>query len=64
MVIVPTYACSRHLDNFSQPDDFNPDRWLAKDVSKFASLPFSFGARACIGRRVADLEMRITLAHV
>ena len=33
-------------------------------MNKFGSLPFSFGARTCIGRRVAELEIRISLAHV
>ena len=33
-------------------------------MNKFGSLPFSFGARTCIGRRVAELEIRIALAHV
>ena len=64
MVFIPTYACARHPDNFHSPDDFIPDRWLEDDVNKFGSLPFSFGARTCIGRRVAELEIRIALAHV
>ena len=64
MVFIPTYACARHPDNFHHPDDIIPDRWLEDDVNKFGSLPFSFGARTCIGRRVAELEIRIALAHV
>ena len=64
MVFIPAYACARHPDNFHHPDDFIPDRWLEDDVNKFGSLPFSFGARTCIGRRVAELEIRIALAHV
>ena len=61
---MPTYVCGRHPDNFHHPDDFIPDRWLEDDVNKFGSLPFSFGARTCIGRRVGELEIRIALAHV
>ena len=64
MVFIPTYACARHPDNFHHPDEFIPDRWLEDEVNKFGSLPFSFGARMCIGRRVAELEIRIALAHV
>ena len=62
--MIPTYACSRHPDNFYQPDDFIPDRWLEDDVSRFGSLPFSFGARTCIGKRVAELVIRIALVQV
>jgi cytochrome P450 len=64
LVMIPTYACSRHPGNFYQPDDFIPDRWLEDDVSRFGSLPFSFGARTCIGRRVAELVIRIALTQI
>ena len=63
-MFIPVYACARYPDNFHHPDDFIPDRWLEDDVNKFGSLPFSFGARTCIGRRVGELEIRIALAHV
>ena len=64
MVFIPTHACAKHPGNFHHPDDFIPDRWLEDDVNNFGSLPFSFGARTCIGRRVGELEIRIALAHV
>lgn len=47
---------------------FKPSRWL-KDSSDeklhpFASLPYGYGARMCLGRRFADLEMQVLLAKV
>ena len=47
---------------------FKPTRWL-KDASNeklhpFASLPYGYGARMCLGRRFADLEMQVLLAKV
>lgn len=33
-------------------------------VHPFASLPYGYGARMCLGRRFADLEMQILLAKV
>lgn len=47
---------------------FKPSRWL-KDATEqklhpFASLPYGYGARMCLGRRFADLEMQVLLAKV
>lgn len=33
-------------------------------VHPFASLPYGYGARMCLGRRFADLEMQILMAKV
>ena len=45
---------------FGDPNEFNPDRWNRdKDlkmnaIHPFLSLPFGFGKRMCIGRRMAE----------
>ncbi|KAJ3360865.1 hypothetical protein GGF31_002612 [Allomyces arbusculus] len=49
---------------FANPESFNPDRWDAKDIHPFASLPFGFGPRMCVGRRIAEMEMAVFLAHL
>ncbi|KDR23725.1 probable cytochrome P450 301a1, mitochondrial isoform X2 [Zootermopsis nevadensis] len=60
-----------NLDHyFPQPDEFLPERWL-KICSKsrqghhpFASLPFGYGRRMCLGRRFADLEIQMVIAKM
>lgn len=44
---------------FSRPNEFLPERWLNKDEKfhPFAFLPFGYGVRSCIGRRLAELEI-------
>lgn len=40
--------------NFDRPWEFIPERWLEKSESTDAleaSQPFSYGSRACLGRR-------------
>ncbi|XP_047457955.1 cytochrome P450 [Mugil cephalus] len=63
------YAVSYDEDVFPDPHTFLPDRWLrgTDDRSRnhpFGSVPFGFGIRACLGRRVAELEMYLLLSRV
>jgi len=44
-----------------EPQTFNPDRFLG-DWNRDAFIPFSTGARSCIGRRFAEIESITTLA--
>ncbi|XP_037954836.1 cytochrome P450 CYP12A2-like [Teleopsis dalmanni] len=63
---------------FSQPNEFIPERWLrnenkddtcphnsaTKSNNPFIYLPFGFGPRSCIGRRIAEMELEIAIARL
>ena len=55
------YMC-RMEEYFTEADRFVPERWvkghaLESRVHPYLMLPFGFGTRMCIGRRLAELEM-------
>ncbi|KAL8826308.1 MAG: hypothetical protein Q9191_003879 [Dirinaria sp. TL-2023a] len=63
------YASYHSSSNFARPEEFLPARWLEKD-SEFsrdigdALQPFSLGPRNCVGKNLAYLEIRLTLAKL
>ncbi|XP_064926731.1 cytochrome P450 27C1 isoform X6 [Columba livia] len=62
------YTTSYSEENFSMANEFRPERWLRKDnldrVDNFGSIPFGYGIRSCIGRRVAELEIHLALIQL
>ena len=52
VVGIPYFAAFRSGDNFSNPDEYIPERWLRESSSdkRDAFHPFSFGPRICIGK--------------
>ena len=63
--INPT-AASLSEQNFTDPFEFRPERWLGKNEKDVldASQPFSLGPRGCLGRNLAWMELRTTLAKL
>ncbi|XP_032493862.1 sterol 26-hydroxylase, mitochondrial isoform X1 [Phocoena sinus] len=65
------YVVSRDPRIFPEPDSFEPQRWLRKSQPDalraqhpFGSVPFGYGVRACLGRRIAELEMQLLLTRL
>ncbi|KAL1139027.1 hypothetical protein AAG570_009088 [Ranatra chinensis] len=63
-VILSSYFIHRHSDYYKNPEEFNPDNFLADEVAKshaYAFIPFSAGPRNCIGQKFAMLELKATI---
>jgi cytochrome P450 len=60
------YAIQRDPEVWDNADSFIPERFLGDDgktrVASYSWLPFSKGARDCIGKYFALLEAKIALA--
>lgn len=70
-VLLGANALMKEEAYFPQADKFLPERWLRDPetnkkagVTPFTYLPFGFGPRMCIGKRVVDLEMETSLAKL
>lgn len=72
-----TEMITREDKHFSDADKFIPERWLREDnpaKSKcpaatknkhpFAYMPFGFGPRMCVGKRIVDLELEIGIVEI
>ncbi|KAI1124607.1 putative cytochrome P450 oxidoreductase, partial [Nemania abortiva] len=67
IVQVPSYTVFRDPRAFEQPLEFIPERWttrpeLIKDKSVF--IPFNSGPYACVGKRLAMMEIRRVVAEI
>ncbi|KND91557.1 Benzoate 4-monooxygenase [Tolypocladium ophioglossoides CBS 100239] len=61
---VPTYTIHHSKDIWGDDaDEYRPERWEnATPRQKTAFIPFSHGPRACVGRNLAELEMKLIAA--
>jgi len=67
MVVVAPYVLHRHHALWSDPDSFDPNRFLGaarERIDRFAYLPFGVGPRVCIGAALAMQEASIVVATV
>jgi cytochrome P450 len=59
---LPTYFVHRDGRWWEEPGAFRPDRWTEDPEPEYSYFPFGGGPRACIGSRVAMMELRLALA--
>jgi cytochrome P450 len=66
-IIISPWVLHRNPRHFERPMEFRPERWsgdLARQLPRFAYIPFGGGPRICIGNRFAMLEAALILATV
>ncbi|XP_046965607.1 cytochrome P450 315a1, mitochondrial [Vanessa cardui] len=71
-IIASIYTSGRNEENFSKPNLFLPFRWNRNDHQKeylvnhvpSASLPFAMGARSCIGKKIAMVQLTEIVSQI
>jgi len=61
---VPTYTIHHSKEIWGpDADEFRPERWEnITPRQRNAFIPFSYGPRACVGRNIAEMEMKMIVA--
>ncbi|KAF9463856.1 benzoate para-hydroxylase [Collybia nuda] len=61
---VPAWTIQHDQSIWGDPETFRPERWLeSKELHRYL-LTFGKGPRACLGRNLAYMEMRLALATI
>ncbi|KAM7200691.1 Cytochrome P450 monooxygenase sdnF [Naviculisporaceae sp. PSN 640] len=70
-IYVSQFAANRSSSYFHLPNEYHPERWLPENTPEEfrndkldAVQPFIMGVNVCIGRGLAWMEMRVTLAKL
>ena len=61
MVIICNPFISTSEKYFKNANTYDPSRWQHDLIDPYSFLPFGFGGRACIGRKVAEQEIYLTI---
>ncbi|KAB8203803.1 cytochrome P450 [Aspergillus parasiticus] len=66
-VSMTIYATHRDPEIFPDPEEYRPQRWMDPESRKRMEpyfIPFSAGARGCLGRNISYLEQTVVLASI
>lgn len=67
-VVIPIYPIGRNPNYFEEPNTFRPERFLDEQIKEkmipFTYIPFSAGARNCIGQKFAMFEIKCILSKI
>lgn len=67
LIAYSIYATHRQESVYTNATQFKPERWLeekTKQPGTFDYLPFGYGARYCIGARLATMLVKLHLTHL
>ncbi|KAH8746512.1 cytochrome P450 [Diaporthe sp. PMI_573] len=74
VITVFQWATYHNANNFHDPDNFRPERWLPTNHELYDPVfandnkqcfhPFSFGVRDCVGKNLALSELRVAISRL
>jgi cytochrome P450 len=68
VLLAVNYIPCRNEKYFPEPLQYRPERWLRGNEESnnhpFVLMPFGFGPRMCIGKRIAEQEIRVLVLKI
>uniref|UniRef100_A0A673IZU7 Cytochrome P450, family 24, subfamily A, polypeptide 1 n=1 Tax=Sinocyclocheilus rhinocerous TaxID=307959 RepID=A0A673IZU7_9TELE len=66
ILMINSQAIASNEEYFDNGKQFRPERWLQEksSINPFAHVPFGIGKRMCIGRRLAELQIQLSLCWI
>ena len=66
VVMMPAWAANRNPECFTNPDDFEPERFLEEQtgISQYGFTTFGHGPRNCIGAKFSTEALKLVLCHL
>jgi len=67
-VSVSPWVAARSPLNFTEPDQFRPERWFSKGSYSqdnfHAAQAFGYGPKSCLGQNLAQFEVRLIVLYL
>ncbi|KAH9523613.1 hypothetical protein Btru_040453 [Bulinus truncatus] len=68
-IAIPVYNLQRDPEFWTNPNEFNPDRFIEGSASyqphnPYIFMPFGLGPRLCIGMKLGMLKTKLALVHI
>ena len=63
-IVVAIGQVHHRMQDFADPDRFDPQRFVGQRPATFAHIPFGGGTRRCVGAAFANVEMDVVLRTV
>lgn len=65
VIHIPVWSLHRDPDQFPDPEQFNPERFMTNPTfhHKFSHMPFGNGPRNCVAKSLAMMEAKMALLH-
>ncbi|XP_076361606.1 putative cytochrome P450 12a5, mitochondrial [Tachypleus tridentatus] len=68
LLVAQNMVACRLEENFPEPLKFKPERWLKDEAENkthpFLFIPFGFGPRMCVGKRIAEQEILVLVTKI
>ncbi|CAH2006425.1 unnamed protein product [Acanthoscelides obtectus] len=62
--LLSIYGIQNHQDNFVDPEQYDPDRFLEDNVKETLFLPFGIGPHREIDRRLTTLNIKLAIISI